>query len=139
MPYRKDELPTVLLPHLRIRAVLFEVGKSERTVIRSLPPIIEETVTFSLPHIAAHIEIKDYDYYHIKAEVQSTRSGSLSYDGRVVRIGEDGPFCAMFSYPSEDAPIEEIQLTLWVVRTVGGAPTDSCKAPMNQGKEENNA
>ena len=120
MPYRKEEVPEILLPHLTVCAVLFEEGKAERTVCRSLLPIPEETVSIPLPHLAAHVEIKDYDHYHIKAEVQSTRACALAYDGRIVRIGEDEPFSAVFSYPTDENPTEEIQLTLRVIRTPGG-------------------
>lgn len=124
MPYRKDEIPTVLLPHLTVCAVLREEGRPEQMLRREMPPIAEETVSFSLPHIAAHVEIKDYDYYHIKAEVQLTRAHSLAYHGRIVRIGEDEPFRALFSHPSDENPTEEIALTLRVIRTVGGVTPD---------------
>ena len=127
MPYRKEEIPEILLPHLTVCAVLFEEGKPERTVCRSLPPVPEETVSIPLPHLAAHVEIMDYDHYHIKAEVQSTRSRSLAYDGRIVRIGEDAPFCAVFSYPTDRTPTEEIRLTLRVIRTPGGELPDPKK------------
>lgn len=129
MPYRKETLPDTPLPCLAISAILYEEGKEDRTVFRFLPPVPGETVSIPLSHIAAHIEIKDHDHYHIKAEVQSTRPHSLAYDGRTVRVGEDEPFCAVFSYPSDQDPIEEIRLTLRAVRTPGGAVPDTPRHP----------
>ena len=113
-------MPDALLPQLSVSAVLREAGKNEITVCRTLAPIPGETVSFSLPHLAAHVEVCGYDYYHIKAELQSTRSGTLAYDGRTVRVAQGEPICALYCYPSDENATEEIALTLDVVRVRGG-------------------
>ena len=104
------------LLYLSVQAEVCEGGRAERKLHFCIPSIPEETVSIPLANLAAHIEIKGNDFYHIKAEVQSTRTGSLAYDGRIVRISEDEAIGAVFAYPSHEETTEEIRLILRTVR-----------------------
>ena len=115
MPFNSEtEEPTLL--YLSVQAEVHEEGKVERKLHFCIPSMPEETVSIPLTNLAAHIEIQGNDFYHIKAELQSTRTGTLAYDGRIVRISEDEEFCAVFAYPSHGEATEEIRLILRTVR-----------------------